>query len=424
METKLRRDLGLMDVFSLTSGAMISSGLFILPGIAFSHAGPAVFLSYLIAGFIALPAALSASEMVSAFPKTGGVYYYVSRGMGGASGAVAGFSRWLAITINSSFALVGAGLYTAMIFDVPPMLVALLFGIFFIIVNMIGMKWGSRTEIIMVLWMLAALALYVIMGFFSVKRGLLTPLVPFGPIPVLQMAGFVFISYGGLISTTSIAEEIKRPERTIPMGIFLSLMAVTALYTLAVLVTAGTVEPSILSKTVSPITDGAFVSMGIYGVAMMAVAAFLAFVTTANSGVISASRYPVAMSRDHLLPGWLSVVNRRFRTPVPAIIVTGMIMTGVMFFLNVEMLASIASALLMITFALTNLAVIFMRVRKVPGYNPKFRCPLFPLVQILGIILIGILISGLGLLTVGFSLMIILGALLWYLVSRRAGFGI
>lgn len=107
---KLKKELNLLDVFCIASGAMISSGLFILPGLAHAQAGPAVVVSYLLAGLLAMTGVLSIAELATAMPKAGGDYFFITRGMGPAAGTVAGLLSWLSLSLKSSFALVGAAI--------------------------------------------------------------------------------------------------------------------------------------------------------------------------------------------------------------------------------------------------------------------------------------------------------------------------
>ncbi|MFA7122950.1 MAG: amino acid permease, partial [Candidatus Delongbacteria bacterium] len=103
----LKKNLGLLEVFSISSGAMISSGLFVLPGIAYLTAGPCMIVSYFIAGVLALFGILSQAELVSAMPKAGGDYFYITRSMGPAVGTINGLIVWFSISLKSAFALIG-----------------------------------------------------------------------------------------------------------------------------------------------------------------------------------------------------------------------------------------------------------------------------------------------------------------------------
>jgi len=103
----LTKTLGLADVFSISAGAMISSGIFILPGLAFAQIGPAVFLAYGLAGLCALVGSLATIELATAMPLAGGIYFYTGRSMGPLAGTVSGLLNWSAIALKSSFAIFG-----------------------------------------------------------------------------------------------------------------------------------------------------------------------------------------------------------------------------------------------------------------------------------------------------------------------------
>ena len=119
MERDLKKKLTFWDVFCVATGAMISSGLFILPGLAFAKAGPAVILSYVIAGLFCIPTLLSMAELTTAMPKAGGDYFYIMRGFGPLLGTVAGFSTWFSLSLKGAFALIGMGAYLSIITNMP-----------------------------------------------------------------------------------------------------------------------------------------------------------------------------------------------------------------------------------------------------------------------------------------------------------------
>ncbi len=155
MPEHLKRRLGLLEVFCIASGAMISSGLFILPGLAYAKAGPAVIFSYLVAGFMLIPAVLSKAELTSAMPRAGGDYFYIARSMGGAMGTLGGIASWFSLSFKSAFALVGMGAYTAYILDLPIKYIALFFCIVFTIINILGIKQAGITQVFLVLGLIA-----------------------------------------------------------------------------------------------------------------------------------------------------------------------------------------------------------------------------------------------------------------------------
>ena len=112
-----------------------------------------------------------------------------------------------------------------------------------------------------------------------------------------------------------IAEEIKNPKFNVPVGMLLAYVVVLGLYVAVTFITVGVLDHSILQKSLTPISDGGRTFWGIPGVIITAIAALLAFVSTANAGIMSASRYPLAMGRDHILPKIFLKINKRFKTP-------------------------------------------------------------------------------------------------------------
>jgi APA family basic amino acid/polyamine antiporter len=416
-EEKLKRGLGLLDVFCIASGAMISSGLFVLPGIASAKVGPALFISYILASFLAVPTMLSKAELVTAMPRAGGDYFYISRSMGFAAGVIGGVSSWFSLSLKGAFALIGMAAYVELLTPaIPIKVLALCFCLFFIFLNLIGIKEASRTQVIIVLALFATLIFYMIFGFPSIHIQRYIPFAPRGFGSIFAIAGLIFISYGGLTKVASVAEEVRNPGRNIPLGMILSLIIVGVMYALVVFITTGLLRPDELHSSLTPISDGARTFAGIPGVIVMAVAALLAFISTANSAIMSASRYPMAMSRDKLFPSFLEQINIKYKTPHYSILFTGIFMASAILFLELELLVKLASALLLLLYISTNLAVIIMRESKIQNYQPKFRSPLYPGMQILGILGCGFLLAEMGRLVISLSGIFIIAGLVWYLV--------
>lgn len=164
---KLRKELTLVDVIAITTGAIISSGLFLLPGLANAQAGPGVFISYLLAGLLATIGMFSQAELASAMPKAGGTYFFVMRSIGPAVGTIYGFITLLALALKSAFELIGMAAYSSLLIEVDIRLIALVLCIFFLVVNIIGIKATSRIQEILVGVILAVLAIFVITRHFG-----------------------------------------------------------------------------------------------------------------------------------------------------------------------------------------------------------------------------------------------------------------
>ncbi len=146
----LHRSLGLYAVLTISIGAMIGSGIFVLPGLAFKIAGPSVILAFFLAGVVVLPAALSKAEMATAMPEAGGTYLYIDRAMGPLMGTVAGFGVWFSLVFKASFALVGLSAYLEYFIPHPERPVAALLAIVLIGVNLIGVKQTAKFQMLLV----------------------------------------------------------------------------------------------------------------------------------------------------------------------------------------------------------------------------------------------------------------------------------
>ena len=380
----LKRELNLLGVFCIASGAMISSGLFILPGLAYAKAGPAVIICYLLAGLLSLPGMLSIAEMTTAMPKAGGDCFTIIRSMGPAVGTAAGLLSWFSLAMKSAFALVGMSVFTVLITDLDIHLTAVLFCLVFMVINLVGIKEAGRAQLVLVLGLFALMLLYIALGLPQVKITRFEPFAPHGLTAVFFTTGFVFVSYAGLLKIASVAEEIRNPARNIPLGMVLSLLVVSIFYTLMILVTAGVLEPDTLQKSLTPISDGAAVFMGQAGRIALAVAAILAFLSTANAGIMTAARSLVPLSADGLLPPFVGRINQRFGTPHNSLILTGVFVIAALF-LNLEILVEAASVVLILTNILACVSLIILRESRIQNYRPHFRTPLYPWMQIAGI---------------------------------------
>ncbi len=427
MQEKLKKELGLLDVFCIASGAMISSGLFILPAMAFSKTGPAVILSYLLAGILVMPAMLAKAELTTAMPKAGGVYFFIERSIGAPIGTISGFANWFSLSFKSAFALVGIGIFATLInpaiTETQIKLIAIGCCLFFVFVNIISVKHAGRFQTATVLFLIGILLLYVFRGFLSIQPQRFTPFMLFGPGSVFATAGLVFISFGGLTKISCVAEEVKNPGRNIPLGMFLAFSIVMALYAGVVFITVGVLDPGVLSKSLTPISLGAGSFMGEGGAILLAVAGFLAFISTGNAGILTASRVCMAMSRDSLIPKIFQRVNMRFKTPYLSIIFTGAFMIIIILFLSLENLVKTASTLMIFLFLFVNIALIIMRESKIQSYRPKFYSPLYPWIQIAGIAGYLFLIFKMGRVPLTITAAFIAFSLIWYLFYARKRVG-
>ncbi len=418
----LDRSLGLFSVISISIGAMLGSGIFVLPGLAAAKTGHSVWISYVVAGMCALPAAFSKSELATAMPTSGGTYIYIDRTFGPYAGTIAGMGLWISLLLKSAFALVGFGAYLSVFADLPLKPIALAALAAIVLLNVTGVKKVGKIQIFVILIALASLTGLVIIGMPRVDWQVFQSEQMFtgGTSGVLATAAFVFVSYAGVTKAAAVAEEVYKPEKTLPLGIIASLTMVTVVYALVVMVMAGTIPLESFVKTGRPVFD---LAASIGGKVVGLLGALLGVITMtsmANAGILASSRFPFAMSRDALMPAQLSRIHRKFGTPVVAVVATGLLMATAIIFLNVEKLAKLASAFVIMLFVIESFTVIVLRESSVQWYKPAYKSPLYPFTQVFGIV------SGLGLLAmmgldalIGLTSVIIPGIFLYIFYGRK-----
>ena len=426
---KLKRQLRLIDVFCLAAGAMISSGLFVLPAIIYGMVGPAVVLVYLISSILLLPAILSQSELSTAMPRSGGSYFFVNRSLGPAFGFFSGLAAWFSIAAKSAFAIAGISVFVEFAltaFNVMPQDaftralihkgISVLFCIIFVIMNVCSVKSAARFQLYLVWSLLVIIVGYILTSFNSIDMSRFQPFFSHGFDWRIFIAatGSVFISYAGVDYVTSLAEEIDNPTRNLPLGMILVWVCISILYLLTVAITVAVVPGAELSQSLTPVSTGAMNTLGIAGFLLVSTAAMLAFLTTGNAGVMSASRCPLAMSRDRLLPAFFGKVHKKYNTPYLSVITTGVFMIIGLVLLDLQTLVKTASCLIIVLYVLVNASVIIMRESRILSYRPSFKSPLYPYLQIAAIVIyIGIMLT-LGIVPIAVSLSTVVFSVLWY----------
>lgn len=429
MSDGLERSLGLYSAVTLSMGAMIGGGIFVLPGAGYKKTGPAVVIAYLLAGLIVLPNALSKAELATAIPEDGGTYLYIDRAMGPMFGTIAGLGVWFSLVFKSAFALVGIGAYLLLLVRVPAAFVtyvALSLGALVILLNIVGTKQSGTVQGVLVGLVVLVLGAYVAGGFGSIKPGHYTPVMTRGIDGLITTTAFVFVSYAGIGEVASVAEEITSPGRNLPRAMLISIGAMLVMYTAVVGIVVGLVPSETLlhggqagGPSLTPMADGAGVLFGGIGVFVISLAAVFALTSMANAGVLGTSRFLLAMSRDSLLPDWTKRIDPRFTTPRNAVVTTGAVLLLLIAFVPVIDLAKLASTFLIFVFSLENLSVIIFRESAPRFYDPDFLAPGYPLVQIAGVVAGVILIFHLGTAPLVGAIGIIGGGAVWYWVYGR-----
>lgn len=416
---RLRRELTLPGVFAVATGVTMSSGFFLLPGIAFGHAGPAVILAYVLAALPLIPGVLCMAELATAMPRAGGVYFFIDRTMGPLPGTIAGFGTWLALVFKAAFALVGIGAYLKLYlptvsFQWIAAVLALLIGV----LNWLGARKTGTVQIAVVVVVLAALSWFCIAGLPAMDASHFAGFFSRGWDAIWSTAALVCVSYVGITKIASISEEIRRPERTIPLGMFLALVTAVVIFAGGITVMVGVLPGAELAGSLTPVADAARAAFGGWAAVLLSGVAMLAFVSVANAAVLSASRYPLAMARDHLVPRGLRYVGRH-RTPTVAIAVTVALTALSVLAFDPTRIAELASSFQLLLFAASCVAVLVMRESRILSYDPGYRSPLYPWLQVAGVVAPLWFISQMGVVPILFCSGLILLGVVWYFQYAR-----
>ena len=431
-ESQLDRTLGFTEAMTLGGGTMIGAGIFILPAIAAESAGPASSISFGIAGFVALLAALSLAELATGMPISGGSYHYVNRGLGSFFGSIVGWGMWTGLMFASAFYMVGFGQYiveSVPFLDGRALIVLVgLLGLGLIVgVNYYGTEESSGAQNVMIATEFVIVLIYTGVGLFFIETANLVDFAPTGPSGIVATTGIVFVTFLGFEIIATVAGEIKEPGKLIPLTMVLSVVGVTILYMIIMIVSTGIIPYQELGGSLVPVADVAVVFAGSVGVVAIVFAAVIAAISSSNSSIIAASRVLFAMGRDNLMSDWLNETHDRFHTPHRAVVTTGAVTAGLIGIgLEVEaivaLLAEVASFSFLVTYALVHVALVTFRRADPPEYDPDFQIPdiLYPVVPVLGVLASVFVITQMARIVqfVGVGIIGLGGA--WYFVYARS----
>lgn len=433
---RLSKSLGVLDLTALGIGATIGTGIFVLTGIAAaSYAGPAVALSFVISGIAAALAALVYAQMAAAVPAAGSAYTYayvtlgeffawlvgwnLLLGYGVAAGAVAsGWSAYLA----SLLAAVHIYLPTALtsspvqggILNLPAALLPLL--ITYLLIR--GAQQGAVFNRVVVLVKLLVILVFLTVGASRVDPSNWVPFFPLGVMGAVKGAAVIFFAYIGFDAVATAAEEVKNPQRNLPLGIIASLGISTVLYILVALVLTGLVSYKYLD-TAAPIAQ-ALLAVGIrWGSFLVSIGALTGLASVLFATTFALSRVLFAIGRDGLLPQWLSNIHPRYHSPYRITMAVGLFVSLVGAFLPVAAVAEMANIGVLSAFFFTSLSALALE-KKIPAEKLPFRVPASPYLPVLSAIISAYLAFNLSRLTwMGFLAWTALGILVYFVYGYK-----
>jgi len=433
---RLPRTLGALDLTALGVGAIIGTGIFVLTGIvSANYAGPGIVLSFVLAGFASGLAALIYAEMASMVPVAGSAYTFTYVSLGEilawlvgwnlileyivSAGAVAiGWSSYFVDLLSSA----GVTLPTAItsspfnggIVNLPAALIVL------VLTGLIitGAQHSATANKFVVVAKLAAILLFIGLGFRHIDPANWKPFLPFGAAGIVHGAAIVFFAYIGFDAVSTAAEEVKNPRRDLTIGIMASLSIATALYILVSLVLTGMVHYSTLN-TASPVS-AAILRAGLpWAAAAISVGALAGLTSVLLVVLYGQSRIFFAMARDGMLPPIFDWVHPRLRTPLWDSLIIGLIVAAIGAFIPISIVAELANIGTLSAFIAVSAGLLVLRAKR-PDLPRPFRVPWVPFLPILSIAMSVYLAINLPKLTmIRFVIWIITGLVVYFAYGYR-----
>ena len=439
----LKRTLSAMDLTLLGIGAIIGTGIFVLTGTAAANqAGPAIVLSYVLAGLACAFAALCYAEFAAMIPISGSAYTYAYATLGEIFAWMIGWDLILEYAVGSMTVAVGwsgyfqrilagfgvhlpawmsaapaAGVEGAVV-NLPAIIIVLVISALLVI----GVRESARANAIMVTVKLAAIVFFIVVGVGYVEPANWNPFMPYGFAGVTAAAAVVFFAYIGFDAVSTTAEEAKNPARDLPIGIIASLVLCTLLYLLVAGILSGII-PVVNYKADAQFLNApvgyALAVMNMNWAAGLVSAGAVAGITSVLLVMLlSQPRIFFAMSRDQLLPPGVSKVHPKFRTPYITTIITGVVVAIVAGLTPINILGEMTSIGTLFAFVVVCMAVIVLR-RKRPDAKRPFRVPGGYVIPVLGVVACTYLMLSLTVMTwVRFLVWLDFGMIIYWFYGR------
>jgi basic amino acid/polyamine antiporter, APA family len=369
----LRREIGLFGATALGIGAIIGSGIFIVTGIVAGVAGPAMILSVLIAGVIAIFSAMSVAELGAYLPEEGGTYAYAQKLISPFAGFIAGWI-WIFsnIFVGAAVSLGFAHYFVTLFPGVPVKIIAMVICLVFIVINYLGLKESVLFNNFLVTAKVLILLFFVAFGLGFFKPDNFTPFAPEGSMGILSGAALIFFAYTGFARVTIMAEEVKNPEKTIPRSIYLALGISTVIYLLVSIVAIGLAGAPALAQSGSPLSD-AIGSTGSSGaVLVISLGAMIATASVLLTTIMGISRIVFSMARSQDLPPLFERIHPRFSTPHYAIVITGACMIAALLLADLALVVAVSTFAMLLYYLIANIAALRLprEHRKYPAWVP------------------------------------------------------
>jgi APA family basic amino acid/polyamine antiporter len=400
--SKLKRTLGVLDLTALGIGGVIGTGIFVIIGEAIGDSGPAIVLSFALAGITCLFSALSYAELASAIPVSGSAYTYAFATLGELVAWIIGWDLILEYGVSVAAIAVGWGGYLSSLLDSlfsfslpssianPPgeggsfnlPAVFLVLAVTGLLIS--GVRESARTNTVMVVVKLLILIMFVLVGIFSFDSSNFSPFAPNGTSGIVDAAALIFFAYIGFDAISTASEEVKEPKRDLPIALIASLLIATAIYIAVAIVASGLLPSSELAGSEAPLADALSKGAGVsWGADVLSFGALIAITSVVLTILYGQTRIAFSMCRDGLLPEKLATIWDRTKTPVFITGLFGGLAAVLAAFVPLSEIAKLVNIGTLFAFVLVNLGVIILRHTK-PDMDRGFRVPFVPVFPLIG----------------------------------------
>lgn len=435
---QLQKNLGAFDLILLGAGAIIGTGIFILPGtVAAIHSGPGIVFSFAIAAIVCILAGMCYSEFSSALPVTGSAYTYsyvvygeivawlvgwallleyglataaVATGWSGYfSSLLAGFNIYLPTAISGAF-----NPEAGMFINLPAVLIVLLIGFLLTV----GIKESARFNAVMVFVKVGVILLFIAVGSFYVEPENLTPLAPFGVSGILTGAALVFFAYLGFDAVSSAAEEVKNPQRNMPIGIIGSIVLCTLLYIAVSIVLTGIVPYTDLNVA-NPVSFALQIAGQDWIAGVISLGAIIGMTTVILVMLYGGTRLLMAFGRDGLLPKVMCEISEKRNTPVKNTWIFTLLIAFCAGLIPLDKLTELVNMGTLIAFTMVSIGILYLRKNKsVP--RGGFKVPFYPVLPIVSFLACIFLILQLSIMTwIACGAWFLIGLAVYFLYGKR-----
>jgi APA family basic amino acid/polyamine antiporter len=439
----LRRAVGAVSLTAMGLGAIIGTGIFVIIGEAISLSGPAIVLSFVLAGVTCVFSALSYSELASTIPVSGSAYTYSYATLGELVAWIIGWDLILEYGVSVAAVAVGWGGYLQALLDSlfgihlpdaiagPPgdggtvNLPAVFLVLAVTALLCVGVRESARTNAAMVAFKLAVLALFVVLGGYALLfhegggAGSFSPFATNGFSGVVDAAALIFFAYIGFDAVSTSGEEAEKPQRDLPIAIVGSLLIATVIYVIVALVTVGLAPTDKLGGSDAPLADALEIGggYGSWAADILSLGALVAITSVVLTVLYGQTRIMFAMTRDGLLPRGFGKLSKR-KTPVRITVVFGLLIAVLAAFVPLTEIAKLVNIGTLFAFVLVNVGVIVLR-RTQPDLERGFRVPFVPAFPIIGTLLCIYLMTKLeGATWARFGIWLVAGLAIYFLYGR------